>query len=289
MTGFLFQLGGPMQSWGEHSEFGDRDTTAHPTRSGLIGLIASALGITRDRAHPGAGPGAAGVRFDDLARLRFTIRVDRPGVRLRDYHTVGGGLPRHRTVPTASGTRRSAEAATVVTHRHYLADAVFTVAVTTQDADHEELLTACDAALRRPHWPPHMGRRSCPPGAVLLLRTAVDDPYTELFDRVPLARPASHTPPTVQYTSDTPSRPVLPTPWFHRVPSPFSTTIPCDSPHATAATVSAPPTPSSVLSQAPAADTEPTTFRPSTPTSTAFATEGHHELHCHSRDAHRAR
>ncbi|WP_327231146.1 type I-E CRISPR-associated protein Cas5/CasD [Streptomyces murinus] len=207
MTGFLFQLGGPMQSWGEHSEFGDRDTTAHPTRSGLIGLIASALGITRDRAHPGAGPGAAGVRFDDLARLRFTIRVDRPGVRLRDYHTVGGGLPRHRTVPTASGTRRSAEAATVVTHRHYLADAVFTVAVTTQDADHEELLTACDAALRRPHWPPHMGRRSCPPGAVLLLRTAVDDPYTELFDRVPLARPASHTPPTVQYTSDTPFPP----------------------------------------------------------------------------------
>lgn len=207
MTGFLLQLGGPMQSWGEHSDFADRDTAAHPTRSGLIGLIASALGIARDHAHPGAGPGAAGVPFGDLARLRFTIRVDRPGVRLRDYHTIGGGLPRHRTVPTASGNRRPAEAATVVTHRHYLADAVFTLAVTALGPDHEELLTACAAALQRPCWPPHMGRRSCPPGAVLVLRTPVDDPRTELFGRVPLARPAAHSLPIVLYTSDTPFPP----------------------------------------------------------------------------------
>ncbi|WP_053914459.1 type I-E CRISPR-associated protein Cas5/CasD [Streptomyces sp. SCSIO 75703] len=207
MTGLLFQLGGPMQSWGEHSDFTDRDTTAHPTRSGLIGLIASALGITRDQAREGAGPGAAGIPFADLARIRFTLRVDRPGTRLRDYHTVGGGYPRHRTIPTASGTRRRVEAATVVTNRHYLADAVFTVAVTAEGPGHEELLAGCGSALRRPHWPPHMGRRSCPPGAVLVLRTDVDDPLTELFTRVPLARPASSATPNVHYTSDSPFPP----------------------------------------------------------------------------------
>lgn len=208
MTGFLLQLGGPMQSWGEHSDFAaDRDTTAHPTRSGLIGLIASALGIARDHAHSGAGPGAAGVRFADLARLCFTIRVDRPGVRLRDYHTAGGGFPRHRTVPTASGTRRPVETATVVTNRHYLADAVFTVAVTADGPGHEELLTGCASALCRPHWPPHMGRRSCPPGALLVLRTDIDDPLTELVERVPLARLKSREAPTVHYTSDTPFPP----------------------------------------------------------------------------------
>ncbi len=208
MTGLLLQLGGPMQSWGEHSDFAaDRDTTAHPTRSGLIGLIASALGIPRDHTRAGASPGAGGVRFTDLTHLRFTIRVDRPGVRLRDYHTVGGGYPRHRTVPTASGTRRPVETATVVTNRHYLADAVFTVAVTADGPDHEELLTGCGSALRRPHWPPHMGRRSCPPSALFVLRTNVDDPLTELFERVPLARTASSATTTVHYTSDTPFPP----------------------------------------------------------------------------------
>ncbi|ANH93158.1 type I-E CRISPR-associated protein Cas5/CasD [Streptomyces sp. SAT1] len=207
MTGLLLQLGGPLQSWGEHSEFTDRDTAAHPTRSGLIGLIASALGITRDQARDGAGPGVAGVPFADLARLRFTLRVDRPGTRLRDFHTVGGGFPRHRTVPTASGARRQVESATVVTNRHYLADAVFTVAVTAEGPGHAELLAVCGSALRRPHWPPHMGRRSCPPGAVFVLRTDVDDPLTELFARVPLARPASDAPPHVHYTSDTPFPP----------------------------------------------------------------------------------
>lgn len=50
MSGFLLQLGGPLQSWGEHSAFTDRDTVSHPTRSGLIGMIASAFGIPRDQA-----------------------------------------------------------------------------------------------------------------------------------------------------------------------------------------------------------------------------------------------
>ncbi|MFF9360325.1 CRISPR-associated protein Cas5 [Streptomyces griseoluteus] len=55
MTGFIRQVGGPLQSWSEHSTFTDRDTNAHPTRSGLIGMIASALGIPREQAV--AGPG----------------------------------------------------------------------------------------------------------------------------------------------------------------------------------------------------------------------------------------
>lgn len=212
MTGLVLQLGGPMQSWGEHSDFAsDRDTVAHPTRSGLIGLFASALGIPRDQAvsGPTGEPGAAGIRFAELARLRFTVRIDRPGVRLRDYHTVGGGYPRERTVPTASGTRRSVETATIVTNRHYLADAVFTVAVTADGPNAPSLLAAGGAALRTPHWPLHMGRRSCPPGALFVLRDDAADPLTEIFERVPLARTAptrGHEGGTslVGYTSDTP-------------------------------------------------------------------------------------
>ncbi|MFD9483598.1 type I-E CRISPR-associated protein Cas5/CasD [Streptomyces sp. NPDC059991] len=220
MSGFLMQLGGPLQAWGEHSAFTDRDTLAHPTRSGLIGMIASALGISR--AHASADTPAAGqlpVGFARLSHLRFVVRCDRMGTRLRDFHTVGGGYPVHRTVPTAKGTRRAAGFTTIVSERTYLADAVFTIAVTAPgDPD---LAAACARALSAPHWPLHLGRRSCPPNPQLLLRSDVPDPVTELT-RVPLARPAPRTRPdtsagpphepatvSVRFTADTPLPPDL--------------------------------------------------------------------------------
>ncbi|MBT2526314.1 type I-E CRISPR-associated protein Cas5/CasD [Streptomyces sp. ISL-99] len=185
-NGFLLQLGGPLQSWGEHSAFNDRDTMAYPTRSGLIGMLASARGIPRAEAVDGP-PDSTPTAFASLRALRFTVRVDRPGTRLRDFHTVGGGYPAHRTLPTAKGGRRKAEAATLVSHRHYLADAFFTVAVTAAPGAADDLLATCAEALAHPRWPLHMGRRSCPPGASLLLRAESADPLAELC-AVPLAR-----------------------------------------------------------------------------------------------------
>ncbi|MFC9431276.1 type I-E CRISPR-associated protein Cas5/CasD [Streptomyces sp. NPDC056987] len=195
------QLGGPLQSWGEHSAFADRDTVSHPTRSGLIGMIASALGIPRADATTETDS-----RFEQLTRLRFTVRTDRPGTRLTDFHTVGGGLPQHRTVPTAKGGRRAADGATIVSRRHYLSDAVFTVAVTAPDPTTPTLLTDCAEALAEPRWPLHQGRRSCPPSALFLLRPDSPDPTAELLE-LPLARtaPRGNSPTvTVYFTAETP-------------------------------------------------------------------------------------
>lgn len=228
MSGLLIQLGGtPLQSWGEHSAFTDRDTVAHPTRSGLIGMIAAAFGIPREQAVADSTDASqTEALFTRLTRLRFTIRHDRPGTRLRDFHTVGGGYPAHRTVPTAKGGRRGAGQATIVSRRHYLADAVFTVAVTAPDDP--DLTARCAQALAAPHWPLHFGRRSCPPGALLLLSTDVPDPVSELLN-VPLARPRPQDAPpeetgaatggddaptpatvTVRFTADTPFPPGFP-------------------------------------------------------------------------------
>ncbi|MGW6235416.1 type I-E CRISPR-associated protein Cas5/CasD [Streptomyces sp. NPDC055094] len=222
MSGFLMQLGGPLQSWGEHSAFTDRDTVSHPTRSGLIGMIASAFGIPRDQAVADVtdvdGGSASPTAFGRLTHLRFTVRCDRPGTRLRDFHTVGGGYPAHRTVPTAKGGRRGAGMTTIVSHRGYLSDAVFTVAVTAPDDP--GLAAECAEALAAPRWPLHLGRRSCPPGALFLLRADVPDPVGELRT-VPLARPrpgpvrpvddepggapdSSAATVTVRFTADTP-------------------------------------------------------------------------------------
>ncbi|WP_084962969.1 type I-E CRISPR-associated protein Cas5/CasD [Thermoactinospora rubra] len=168
MSGLVLRLAGPLQSWGEHSAFTNRDTLRYPTRSGLIGLLASAQGVRRGRPL---------TPYDDL---RFTVRIDRPGVPMVDFHTIGGGL--ERGVPTAEGGQRSRETATMVTRRQYLSDAVFTVAV---EGPHTDELAD---ALRNPRWHPYLGRRSCPPDQPLLLRADVADPVAELEQRVPIAR-----------------------------------------------------------------------------------------------------
>ncbi|MFC7329878.1 type I-E CRISPR-associated protein Cas5/CasD [Marinactinospora rubrisoli] len=172
MSGFLLRLAGPLQSWGEHSAYGLRDTVAFPTRSGLVGMFAAAQGVER---------GADLSRYDDLG---ITVRIDRPGTRTVDFHTVGGGMPAGRTVPTAEGKRRGAEVSTIVTHRAYLAGAVFTVAVTAPD----EAAQPIADALLAPHWQPYLGRRACVPDQPLVLRRGVADPVTEL-EKVPLPPP----------------------------------------------------------------------------------------------------
>lgn len=147
MTGIVLRLAGPLQSWGEHSTFSERDTLRFPTRSGITGLLAAAQGL---------GRGQPLGKFDELT---LTVRVDRPGTLLADFHTTGGGLPRARSVPTADGGRRPEGKATVVTRRWYLSDAVFTVAA----EGPRPLIEEITAALRAPCWQPYLGRRACPP------------------------------------------------------------------------------------------------------------------------------
>ena len=172
MTGLLLRLAGPLQSWGDHSTFSIRDTAAFPTRSALTGLIAAALG--RRRGDP----------LDDLTGLTFTIRADRPGTMMYDFHTVGGGLPAVATVPTAEGKRRSQATATIVSRRYYLSDAVFVAAVT----GHPHLIAQIRHALTHPVWAPYLGRRACPPEQPFLL-TPPGDPVAALHD-LPLNRRA---------------------------------------------------------------------------------------------------
>jgi len=83
-------------------------------------------------------------------------------------------------VPTAAGERRDLKKATIVTRRSYLADAVFTVAVTGPEAD-----TIADA-LAAPYWQPYLGRRAFVPDPLLVLRRRVADPVRELVEAVPL-------------------------------------------------------------------------------------------------------
>ncbi|RKN11105.1 type I-E CRISPR-associated protein Cas5/CasD [Streptomyces radicis] len=191
--GLLLRLAGPLQSWGEKSHFTDRDTARFPTRSGIIGLLAAALG--RDRHEP----------LDDLASLSLTVRVDRPGVLLTDLHTVGGGLPARDTVTTADGKKRGGSTATLLSRRAYLADAAFAVALMNPPGRSDTgAMSGYAEALRQPRWPFYLGRRSCPPeGPVLLART--ERPLEDLL-QLPVAaqRAKGAGPLAITFLSDEP-------------------------------------------------------------------------------------
>lgn len=170
MEALLLRLAGPLQAWGERGAFGEKDTADCPTRSGLLGLIAAAAGIRR------------GHSLGSLTELDFIVRIDHPGVRMIDFHTAGGGYPKGRGIPTAEGKRKDTA---VITRRHYLADAVFTVAVTGPAA----ALDLAQAALEAPRWQPFLGRRSCPPEQPMFLgRTADADAALRIAPLPPLAR-----------------------------------------------------------------------------------------------------
>ena len=144
MATLLLRLAAPLQAWGADSKFETRKTAREPTKSGVIGLLAAALGLRRDETEP----------LTRLAQLRFGVRVEREGQLLVDYHTA------NREEDRKKGK------APYVTYRHYLEDAVFLVGLESEDT---ALLQELAEALTHPVFPLYLGRRACPPTLPLCL------------------------------------------------------------------------------------------------------------------------
>ena len=121
MPSVLLALVGPAQSWGTSSRFSIRDAGTEPSKSGVIGLVASALGRSRSES------------IEDLAALRMGVRIDAEGVVQRDYQTALGAI-------RADG---SANKDAVVSTRYFLADAAFLVALEGE----QTVIEALDRAL----------------------------------------------------------------------------------------------------------------------------------------------
>lgn len=142
----FLRLEGPLQAWGDTSKFVIRRTMEAPTKSGVLGLICCAMGLTRQEAR---------ACLPELGGLAMGVRVDRPGTRWWDYHTVGAKIG----MATAAGEVKPGAAGTLISRREYLADASFLVALQ-GDA---ELIQKVASALKSPKWPVYLGRKSCPP------------------------------------------------------------------------------------------------------------------------------
>ena len=137
MSTLLLRLAGPFQAWGSSSRFNVRASEREPTKSGVVGLIAAAMG--RRREDP----------IEDLLDIKFGVRIDQVGKIMRDFHTAH-----------SDETGQS-----FISHRYYLQDAIFLAGIEGNDL----LLDTIDEALKKPMFPLYLGRRSCPPTGQITL------------------------------------------------------------------------------------------------------------------------
>ncbi|MER8029588.1 type I-E CRISPR-associated protein Cas5/CasD [Streptomyces bauhiniae] len=217
----LLRLAGPLQSWGLTGRFAQRDTHSRPTKSGVIGLCAAALGL--DREQP----------LGELAEVTFGVRADRPGTPMRDYHTVGGGTyplrprdlltdhqratkattltapevpestpfgrreleawygsPKYVTRDPVSGALVSGQVRrqALITERWYLADAAFLVGLQYPDPAFLERIAYALEHPRRLLW---LGRKACPPSGDIALGV-VPGTLREVFETHALLPEAAH-------------------------------------------------------------------------------------------------
>jgi len=167
MANSLFlRFEGALQAWGNHeSKFVVRRTADAPTKSAVVGMLCAALGVSRVTAPQTWLP--------RLAAMQMGVRIDNPGIRWWDYHTVGA----RRMMRTAEGKvkRPGAGKETLLTRREYLCDASFLVVL------HGDVSLVAELAvtLENPKWTLYLGRKCCPPSRPLLERPTGD--YPDLF------------------------------------------------------------------------------------------------------------
>ncbi len=134
----LLRFSAPLQSWGSASVYDLRETDYMPTKSGVIGMLAAALGRRRNES------------LEDLVELKFGVRIDLPGTKLDDFHI------------TQMGEKLNAN----LSHRVYLSDAIFLVGLESGDFNFLQIIAD---ALANPKFCIFLGRKSCPPTLPLVL------------------------------------------------------------------------------------------------------------------------
>lgn len=202
----LLRFEAPLMSFGDVAIDSRGPTRMFPTRSMLAGLCANALGYEHQEA----------ARTNALqACLRFASRRDRVGEMLRDFHTVDLGQLDRRgeawladTGWTTRGRKEErgggdARMGTHIRERFYLADAIYTIALTLAPrsvsssqgsspsapaAGSAPSLDALEAALREPARPLFLGRKPCLPSAPLLIGRTTAGTLLGALAAVPLSQ-----------------------------------------------------------------------------------------------------
>ena len=149
----VFRLYGPMASWGLPAIGEDRPTTAHPSRSAIVGLLGAALGIKREDEN----------RLNALKQsVHIAIKQTVPGALIKDFHTSQTPSRDKKAVLNHRKDELSTKKLnTVLSHRYYRCDGLWIVAISlTETASFS--LEQLQTALKQPVYTLCLGRKSCP-------------------------------------------------------------------------------------------------------------------------------
>lgn len=177
----LFQLYGPMASWGDVAVGEVRPTFDHPSKSAILGMVAAALGIRRSEEEK---------HWALASQYRFAARLDVPGRLLRDYQNAWAP---EKGAPTRRDELERRDLNNIQSYRDYRCDARATACLWTEAAEPRWDLWQMRQALEEPEFTLYLGRKACPPALplaptvteALSLREAFastshsDDPFTE--------------------------------------------------------------------------------------------------------------
>lgn len=166
----VFQLYGPLASWGDIAVGETRPSSFAPAKSAVLGLIAAALGLRRpDTTHDEALRQQWDAQHVSLAEVYgMAVKLTRPGLPLTDFHTAqvpSSGSGRNKRI---FATRRDEltwmprnELHTILSRRDYRQDAFAGIALwARRDAPYP--LHEIRRRLLEPEFVLYLGRKSCP-------------------------------------------------------------------------------------------------------------------------------
>lgn len=185
MQEFLtFQLYAPLQAYGSVAVGEIRSSRTIPTRSAIMGLVAAALGITRDKE-------------DMLSELQaaFSVTCCRhttPSVMI-DYHTVQTPVQRKARVfysrkdELGQKLEPAEKLNTILSRREYVEQAYYTVALAYKNKSTLSwTFQKIAAALRAPVFTLYLGRKSCSPALPLAPLVIEYESVLEALEMYPL-------------------------------------------------------------------------------------------------------
>ena len=167
MSYILMWLEAPLQSWGANSKYGRRSTMPFPTKSGIMGLLLSAMGKRGEQREL-----LAEFSNLDLQIECYPRRSDRYSCELEDFHMVGSGYDEIDPwetlfVPKKSDGTKPVGGGTKLTYRYYLQDMAFAAFIEVPEHLEDEI---CNA-LKNPVWTPYLGRKCCVPTEMIFKGT----------------------------------------------------------------------------------------------------------------------
>lgn len=155
MTEFLlFNLYGPMASWGDIAVGEQRPSHGHPSKSAILGLLAAALGIRRDEED---------LHNELQSSLAFAVRVNHVGDLLRDYHTTQTpSQKKGKSFRTRKDEIDADSLNAILSQRDYRTNASYTIVLWLTDHASSWVLLDLKNALLAPKFTLYLGRKSCP-------------------------------------------------------------------------------------------------------------------------------